>query len=168
MLLTDYPQVRQDSAMMRAYMFLIDFLEAISKETFTMLRSQQSTMKELLEAAKSSEQRLNEYFASNIDKVASILSAVFQKSLSLNPLCAVDQAGLPRVLGRGDRGSRSQQPSREPPRDGQIEAFGRAREEVLLIIIALGSLKLSCGSRADSAWMSWCFRSWPRKRTPRR
>ena len=32
-LLNEVPSVRQDNAMMRAYMFLMDFLEAVGKET---------------------------------------------------------------------------------------------------------------------------------------
>jgi len=60
--------------MMRSYMFLMDFLEAVTKETSSMLKSQQSLMRSLLEAAKVSEAKLNDFFSSNIEKVSCILS----------------------------------------------------------------------------------------------
>ena len=60
--------------MMRSYMFLMDFLEAVTKETSSMLKSQQSLMRSLLEAAKVSEAKLNDFFSSNIEKVNCILS----------------------------------------------------------------------------------------------
>ena len=56
--------------MMRSYMFLMDFLEAVTKETSSMLKSQQSLMRTLLEAAKVSEAKLTDFFSSNIEKVS--------------------------------------------------------------------------------------------------
>ena len=73
MLLNDYPQLRQDNTMMRSYMFLLDFLEAISKETSSMLKTQQNLMRSLLQAAKISEDSLTEFFTSNVEKVFSFI-----------------------------------------------------------------------------------------------
>jgi len=51
-------------------MFLMDFLEAVSKETSGMLKTQQELMKNLLEASKGgSEENLNEFIRENLDKV---------------------------------------------------------------------------------------------------
>eukprot|EP01036_Dinobryon_divergens_P025762 gene25762-34343_t len=69
MLLDDYPQLRQDNTMMRSYMFLMDFLEAVTKETSSLLKSQQSLMRALLEAAKVSETKLTDFFSTNIEKL---------------------------------------------------------------------------------------------------
>lgn len=60
MLLTDYPELREDTIMMRSYMFLIDFLEAVTKETSNLLKRNQNLLKSVLEAAKVSESKLNE------------------------------------------------------------------------------------------------------------
>ncbi len=70
MLLTELPELRQDKVMMRAYMFLLDFLEAISKETAKRLKSNQKVMRSLLEAAKVSELELNQFVADNSEKVS--------------------------------------------------------------------------------------------------
>ena len=43
--------------MMRAYMFVMDFLETVSKETAKRLKVNQSLLRHLLEAAKTSEAR---------------------------------------------------------------------------------------------------------------
>ena len=69
MLLNEVPAVRQDNAMMRAYMFLIDFLEAVGKETTAMLKQNQETFRKLLEAAKASEKALDAHIAANTQKV---------------------------------------------------------------------------------------------------
>ena len=42
MLLNEFPSFRQDTVMMRSYMFLLDFLEAVGKETSKMLKLQQN------------------------------------------------------------------------------------------------------------------------------
>lgn len=70
MLLTELPELRQDKVMMRAYMFLLDFLEAISKETAKRLKANQKVMRSLLEAAKVSESELNKFVADNSEKVS--------------------------------------------------------------------------------------------------
>lgn len=44
--------------MMRAYMFVLDFLETVSRETAKRLKANQSLLRYLLEAAKISEARL--------------------------------------------------------------------------------------------------------------
>ena len=69
MLLDEFPSLRQDSIMMRSYMFLLDFLEAVGKETTKMLRIQQNNLRQLLEASKVSEDKLNEHIIMNKDKV---------------------------------------------------------------------------------------------------
>lgn len=70
MLLTELPELRKDKVMMRAYMFLLDFLEAISKETVKRLKVNQKVMRSLLEAAKVSESKLDSFVSDNADKVS--------------------------------------------------------------------------------------------------
>ncbi len=60
MLLDTYPELRKDTGMMKAYMFLMDFLEAVSTETGSMLSANQQTLRVLLEAAKEGEGMLGE------------------------------------------------------------------------------------------------------------
>ena len=60
LLLKEYPALRQDSGMMRGYMFLVDFLEAIGRETSNLLKKNQAAMKTLLEAMKVSEAAVDE------------------------------------------------------------------------------------------------------------
>lgn len=38
MLLNEYPQLREDKMMLEAFMFLIDFLEAVTKETTELIQ----------------------------------------------------------------------------------------------------------------------------------
>ena len=59
MLLTQYPALREDQGMMKAYIFLLDFMEAVSKETGAMLTNNQNTLRILLEAAKLGEETLS-------------------------------------------------------------------------------------------------------------
>lgn len=65
MLLKDYPELREDTIMMRSYMFLIDFLEAVTNETSNLLKKNQKLLTIILEAAKISESRLNEVISMN-------------------------------------------------------------------------------------------------------
>ena len=65
MLLDTYPELRKDTGMMKAYMFLLDFLEAVSKETGSMLSANQQTLRILLEAAKEGESMLGEVLKEN-------------------------------------------------------------------------------------------------------
>ena len=59
MLLQEFPAFRQDESMMRAYLFLLDFLEAIVKETAILQEKNQKALRVLLEAAKVSEQQVD-------------------------------------------------------------------------------------------------------------
>jgi hypothetical protein len=59
MLLQEFPSFREDQGMMRAYMFLIDFLEAVVTETSTMQKTNQKLLRLVLEGAKVSEQQLD-------------------------------------------------------------------------------------------------------------
>ena len=52
MLLKEYPVLRNDEGMMKGYMFIIEFLTAISNETKTRTKKHQNSLKILLEAAK--------------------------------------------------------------------------------------------------------------------
>ena len=67
MLLEKYPELRKDSGMMRAYIFLLDFLEAVSKETGTMLTNNQQALRILLEAAKVDDRTLINCIKENIN-----------------------------------------------------------------------------------------------------
>ena len=71
MLLTEYPALRQDNGMMRAYLFLLDFLEAMAKETGNMIEINQKALRLLLEAAKGSENALDECIGANSELVTS-------------------------------------------------------------------------------------------------
>ena len=44
MILAELPELRKDEEMMRAYMFLMDFLEVVSKETAARLKANQLIM----------------------------------------------------------------------------------------------------------------------------
>ena len=59
MLLQEFPAFRQDEGMMRAYLFLLDFLEAVVKETNVLQETNQKALRMLLEAAKVSEQQVD-------------------------------------------------------------------------------------------------------------
>ena len=59
MLLQEFPSFREDQGMMRAYMFLIDFLEAVVTETSSMQKNNQKLLRLVLEGAKVSEQQLD-------------------------------------------------------------------------------------------------------------
>ena len=59
MLLQEFPSIREDQGMMRAYMFLIDFLEAVVTETSSMQKNNQKLLRLVLEGAKVSEQQLD-------------------------------------------------------------------------------------------------------------
>lgn len=67
MMLSEYPTLRQDKGMMRGYLFLVDFLEAIGKQTSNLLKKNQNAMKLLLEAMKVSENAINEVIESTTD-----------------------------------------------------------------------------------------------------
>lgn len=71
MMLQEFPQIRNDKMMMRAYMFLVDFLEAVVKETATMLKKNQESLRKILEAAKKSEEALNSILQSDSNDLTS-------------------------------------------------------------------------------------------------
>lgn len=71
MMLSEFPSLRQDDGMMRAYMFLLDFLEAVVKETSTIVRKNQKNLRLIMEAAKVNEEAVNTCVASLIDDVKS-------------------------------------------------------------------------------------------------
>ena len=74
MMLEEFPQLKKDKVMMRAYMFLLDFLEAVSKETSEKLKINQQLLKSLMEACKLSEESLDSFIAGNHEKVDLIIS----------------------------------------------------------------------------------------------
>jgi hypothetical protein len=69
MLLSELPTLRQDKGMMRAYMFLLDFLEAVGGETNSRISAHQQLMRGLLEAAKISEAAFDDFIARKAEKV---------------------------------------------------------------------------------------------------
>jgi hypothetical protein len=69
MLLAELPTLRQDKGMMRAYMFLLDFLEAVGGETTSRISAHQQLMRGLLEAAKISETAFDDFIARKSEKV---------------------------------------------------------------------------------------------------
>jgi hypothetical protein len=73
MMLNEFPSIRQDDGMMRGYMFLLDFLEAVAKETSTLLKRNQNILRQLLEASKMSEDAVNAKMRELIDDVFALL-----------------------------------------------------------------------------------------------
>ena len=69
MMLQEFPVLREDDGMMRGYMFLIDFLEAVAKETSGLLQKNQRLLRIILEAAKINEDELNEQIQKHSDEV---------------------------------------------------------------------------------------------------
>jgi hypothetical protein len=60
-LLQEYPVLRNDTEMMNAFIFLMNILEAVSKETAQLLKRNQMILKNLLEVSKSSEEAFDDY-----------------------------------------------------------------------------------------------------------
>ena len=56
--------------MLEAFMFLMDFLEAVTRETTAMLQKNQNSLKMVLEAAKVSETILDQYIKVNNKNVS--------------------------------------------------------------------------------------------------
>jgi hypothetical protein len=71
MLLADQPAYRQDQGMMKAYMLILDFLEALGKETQEVLKRNQNSLRILLEATKISEAKIDEVIAENREQLTS-------------------------------------------------------------------------------------------------
>eukprot|EP01041_Mallomonas_annulata_P012377 gene12377-26033_t len=71
MLLNEFPTLRSDQGMQRAFMFLMDFLEVVAGETKTMIKKFQNTLRTILEAAKISETRVDEVLFDNRAEVCS-------------------------------------------------------------------------------------------------
>lgn len=79
MMLTEFPSIRQDDGMMRAYMFLMDFLEAVATESSAMLKKNQKFLRLILEASKQSEAAVDSQIESIIDEVFNIRMLLFLK-----------------------------------------------------------------------------------------
>ena len=75
MLLQEYPILRQDTAMMNSYLFLLDFMEALAKETSTLLKKNQDTLRSLLETLKEGERYLDKFLKN--DQNDNVLSPEF-------------------------------------------------------------------------------------------
>lgn len=60
--------------MLEAFMFLMDFLEAVTTETTAMLQKNQQSLKMVLEAAKVSESILDQYIQVNNKNVSECLN----------------------------------------------------------------------------------------------
>ena len=68
-MLAEQPELRDNDDMMQAYVFLMDFLESFNESMGGLVRENQTLLKELLDAAKVSEESLNEYIGTNRAKV---------------------------------------------------------------------------------------------------
>lgn len=66
--------LREDKMMLEAFMFLMDFLEAVTTETTAMLQKNQQSLKMVLEAAKVSESILDQYIQVNNKNVSECLN----------------------------------------------------------------------------------------------
>ena len=71
MLLQEYPALRQDTGMMRGYMFALDFLEAVGSETSKLLKKNQRGLKLLFDAMKISEAEVNRVIEDNSKELTS-------------------------------------------------------------------------------------------------
>lgn len=71
MLLQEYPALRQDTGMMRGYMFTLDFLEAVGSETSKLLKKNQRGLKLLFDAMKVSEAEVNRVIEDNSKELTS-------------------------------------------------------------------------------------------------
>ena len=80
MMLQEFPVLREDEGMMRGYMFLIDFLEAVAKETTGLLQKNQRLLRIILEAAKVSEDELNVQIQKYSDEVQYNLTSFLSRS----------------------------------------------------------------------------------------
>lgn len=69
MLLQEFPGFRKDEGMMRSYMFLMDFLEAVVNETVTMQKTNQKALRLLLEAAQTSEAQVDQAITNNKEQL---------------------------------------------------------------------------------------------------
>jgi hypothetical protein len=69
MMLQEFPSVRKETGMMRAYIFLMDFLEAVVSETSALQQTNQKALRKLLEAAKVSEVAVDEAIAENKEQL---------------------------------------------------------------------------------------------------
>jgi len=79
-LLQDVPELREDENMMHSYIFLMDFLEAVVKETSDMTSRNQNTMKQLLEAAQSGGESLDACIKANRETFTSPAFLVYLDS----------------------------------------------------------------------------------------
>ena len=70
MLLKEYPELKQDKLMLNSFMFLIDFLEAVTKETTNLLSQNRDLLRLVLESAKTSESKFEEVIMNNKKKVS--------------------------------------------------------------------------------------------------
>jgi hypothetical protein len=70
MMLKEFPQFRKDTGMMKAYLFVLDFLEVVVKEVETMQKTNQRALRTLLEAAKVSEQQVDQAIQDNKETVS--------------------------------------------------------------------------------------------------
>lgn len=65
MLIERYPSLKDNSALQAAYMFVMDFLEVIAKETSELIIRQQEALKKVLDAAKISEKKVDDVIRDN-------------------------------------------------------------------------------------------------------
>lgn len=68
-MLTELPELRENEGMMRGYGFLMDFLEAVGAEASKHTTESQALLRFLLVAASESEEALESYIATNLEKV---------------------------------------------------------------------------------------------------
>lgn len=76
LMLAEQPALRDDEEMMQAYVFLMDFLESFSESMGDMVRASQVLLKELLDAAKISEESFDQYVEDNRAKVSALFRCV--------------------------------------------------------------------------------------------
>lgn len=70
-LLGQYPVLKEDQGMMKAYAFLLDFMETVGKELSSIMKENQNILKGLLETTKlGQEEKLNTYISDNAEKVS--------------------------------------------------------------------------------------------------
>lgn len=71
MMLQQYPALRQSKTTLQAYYLILNAMEVMAQEKKKMIMANQELLKELIVAAKVSENQLKGFFAKNLDRVCS-------------------------------------------------------------------------------------------------
>ncbi|RYH13046.1 hypothetical protein EON65_36635 [archaeon] len=79
MLLAEFPVLRKDEQMMKAHTQIIDFLETFVDGAVDMIKKNQALLKEILEAAKISENYFDQFLKDRVVDVSVLGDTVFDE-----------------------------------------------------------------------------------------